>query len=156
VIPVAITLAGFSATEDYRPVTVPFDAAGLAILLGAGGDGRLRRAPVGAPTAFTLGPLFLTIAVTLGGMQLSSVPTPLTNAAQVLLGCSLGARFDRGFLTSAPRLALAMIPALATMLVLANARWGGSYPWAAGITSAAPSCRRPPGAWPRCRSPPRS
>ena len=36
VIPVGITLAGFSATEDYRPVTVPFDIAGLCVLLAAG------------------------------------------------------------------------------------------------------------------------
>lgn len=119
-IPIAITLAGFSATEDYRPVTVALDAAGLATLLGAAAVAGFAAKRVGTPTAFTLGPLFLTVAITLVGLQLSSVPSALTNAAQVLLGCSLGARFERGFLASAPRLALAMIPALGAMLALAT------------------------------------
>jgi uncharacterized membrane protein AbrB (regulator of aidB expression) len=49
VVPVSITLAGFSATEDYRPVEVPFDAAGLAILAGlAAGVGWLIAATSGA------------------------------------------------------------------------------------------------------------
>jgi uncharacterized membrane protein AbrB (regulator of aidB expression) len=47
--------------------------------------------------------LLLTIALTAAGVRLSSVPTPLTNVAQVLLGCALGARFDRTFLIVAPR-----------------------------------------------------
>jgi membrane AbrB-like protein len=120
-VPVGITLAGFSATEDYRPVTVAFDPAGLAILLGAGAMAGFAARRVGAPTAFTLGPLFLAIAVTLAGVQLSSVPTLLTNAAQVLLGCSLGAHFDRGFLARAPRLVLALVPSIALTLGLAAA-----------------------------------
>jgi membrane AbrB-like protein len=119
VIPVAITLAGFSATEDYRAVTAALDPAGLAVLFGAAAAAGFAARRVGLPTAFTLGPLFLTIALTLGGIALSSVPSLLTNAAQVLLGCALGARFERGFLASAPRLALAMVPALALMLCLA-------------------------------------
>jgi membrane AbrB-like protein len=118
-VPIAITLAGFSATEDYRPVTVPFDAAGFALLVGAAAMAGLIAKRVGAPTAFTLGPLFLTIAITLAGVQLSSVPGWITNAAQVLMGCALGARFDRAFVSSAPRLLGALVPALALMIALA-------------------------------------
>ena len=40
-----------------------------------------------------------------GGLGLSSMPTLLVNAAQVLLGAVLGSRFDRAFLASAPRFA---------------------------------------------------
>jgi membrane AbrB-like protein len=57
--------------------------------------------------------------LTAGGIALSSVPTLLTNAAQVLLGCALGARFDRRFLASAPRFALALVPAVGLTLGLA-------------------------------------
>lgn len=118
-IPIAITLAGFSATEDYRPVTVPFDPAGLAILFSAAAMAGWFARRLGAPTAFTMGPLFLTILLTGPGVQLSSVPAPLTNAAQVLLGCALGARFDRSFLVIAPRFVAALVPAITVMIGLA-------------------------------------
>ncbi|MEO5677056.1 MAG: AbrB family transcriptional regulator [Usitatibacter sp.] len=118
-IPIGITLAGFSATEDYRPVMVPFDPAGLALLASAAAMAGWLARRLGAPTAFTMGPLFLTVALTALGVQLSSVPTPLTNAAQVLLGCALGARFDRSFLVIAPRFVAALVPAIAVMIGLA-------------------------------------
>ena len=132
VVPVSITLAGFSATEDYRPVTVPFDIPGLAILVGAAMIAGLVAKRVGAPTPFTMGPLFLTIALTVAGIQLSSVPTVLSNIAQVLLGCALGARFDRGFVSTAPRVAIAFVPAILTMLALA-----AGVGWVIAVTSGA-------------------
>jgi hypothetical protein len=72
-----------------------------------------------APTAFMMGPLFATIAITVAGFKLSSMPTPLVNAAQVLLGCAMGARFERSFLAEAPKFALALIPSVLAMLALA-------------------------------------
>jgi membrane AbrB-like protein len=121
VVPVSITLGGFSATEDYRPVEVAFDAGGFALLFGlAAGAGFLARR-LRVPTAFTMGPLFLTIALTAAGWQLSSVPTVLTNAAQVLLGCALGARFERGIVADAPRLVLALAASIALTLGAAAA-----------------------------------
>ena len=117
--PVGITLAGFHATDDYRPVAAPFDPGGLAILLAlAAAAGAIARR-VRLPTAFMMGPLLLAIALTASGVTLSSVPTPLTNAAQVLLGCVLGARFDRGFLRTAPRFVAALVPSIAITLGLA-------------------------------------
>ena len=107
-IPVGITLAGFSATEDYTPVSIAFDPAGLAVLLGAALMAGFAAQRIGAPTAFTLGPLLLTIGLTVGGVQLSSMPALLTNAAQVLLGASLGANFERSFLHKAPKVLLAI------------------------------------------------
>src|SRR5206468_10214763 len=74
-----------------------------------------------APTAFMMGPLFATIALTVAGYRLSSMPTPLVNAAQVLLGCAMGARFERSFLRSAPRFVGALLPSVLAMLVMAGA-----------------------------------
>jgi membrane AbrB-like protein len=119
VIPISITLAGFSATDEYRPVLVPFDAGGLAILFAIALASSWIAQRLRAPTAFTMGPLFVTIALTAFGFAFSSVPTPLTNAAQVLLGCSLGSRFDRRFLAAAPRFVAALIPSMAAMVLLA-------------------------------------
>jgi uncharacterized protein len=119
VIPVSITLAGFSATDEYRPITVAFDPAGLAALFALAAASAWIAQRLGAPTAFTMGPLFLSIALTAGGVSFSSVPTPLTNAAQVLLGCALGSRFDRRFLAGAPRFVAALVPSIGMMLALA-------------------------------------
>lgn len=132
VIPVSITLAGFSATDEYRPVTVPFDAMRLAALLGLAGAAAWIAQRLRAPSAFTLGPLLLSIAVTGWGLSFSSVPTPLTNAAQVLLGCSLGSRFDRRFLVTAPRFVAALLPSIAAMVALA-----GLVGWLIAVTSGA-------------------
>ena len=119
VIPISITLAGFSAMEDYRPVTVPFDPAKLALLFAMAFVAGFIAKKLRAPTAFTMGPLFLTIALTVSGVQLSSVPTWLTNVAQVLLGAALGVRFERSFISIAPKLLMALVPSLAVMLGLA-------------------------------------
>jgi membrane AbrB-like protein len=131
-IPVSITVMGFSATEDYHPVRVPFDAGGLAILLGLATVAGWMARRLKAPTAYTMGPLFLTIALTVSDVTLSSVPSPLVNAAQVLLGCTLGARFDRGFLRVAPRFVAALVPSIAVTLGLA-----ALVGWAISATSGA-------------------
>ena len=119
VIPVSITLMGFSSTDEYRPITMPFDAGGLVLLFAIALASSWIAQRLGAPTAYTMGPLFITIALTAWGFAFSSVPTPLTNAAQVLLGCSLGARFDRRFLAAAPRFVAALVPSMAAMVLLA-------------------------------------
>lgn len=117
--PIGITLAGFSATEEYRPVTVPFDAGRLAILLAlALGAGLLARR-LRLPTAFMMGPLLLTIGLTASGHAFSSMPSPLVNVAQVLLGGMLGSRFDRTFLVSAPRFVAAVVVSVTVTLVAA-------------------------------------
>ena len=143
IFPIGITLAGFHSTEDYRPIVVPFDAGGLAILLAiaacAGAVARL----AGVPTAFMMGSLVATIAITVTGHEFSSVPTPLTNLAQVFMGCALGSRFDRGFLHTAPRFLKGLVPSLALMLAMAAlVGWGlsagsGTY-LGGGLLAAAP------------------
>jgi hypothetical protein len=123
--PVAITYAGFSATEDYRPVAVPFDIPGFAILAGLAAAGGAVARKIRLPTAYMMGPLVVTIALTVSEVRLSSVPGPLTNAAQVLLGCVLGSKFERSFLSAAPRFVAALIPSVAITLGLAAlVGWG--------------------------------
>jgi uncharacterized protein len=131
VFPIGITVAGFHATDEYRAVVIPYDLGGLAILLGlatvVGTVARLLK----LPTAYMMGALFTSIALTVSGITFSSVPTPLTNAAQVILGCALGARFDSSFLRTAPRFVAALIPSVALMLTLA-ALVGGLLAWSSG------------------------
>jgi membrane AbrB-like protein len=132
-VPTAITLAGFQASDDYRAIAFPFDPAGLVLLFAiAALTGSIAR-HFRVPTAFMLGPLVATIALTVSGVSLSSVPTAFTNAAQVLLGCVLGSKFERDFLRVAPRFAAVLLPSIAITLVLAAvvgwviARLSGAY-----------------------------
>jgi uncharacterized protein len=124
-VPAGITLAGFTSNELYADIDTPLRPAGLALLMAIGlASGWLFR-KLRAPTAFTMGPLVVVTALTVAGLSFSSIPALLTNAAQVLLGCALGARFDRGFLKAAPRFVLALMPAVAVTLGLAAlVGWG--------------------------------
>jgi membrane AbrB-like protein len=143
IFPVAITLAGFHATEDYRPIATSFDTRGLLELLAiaalAGAAARIAR----IPTGFMMGSLVASTLLTANGFEFSSIPSWLTNSAQVLMGCALGARFDRSFITHAPRFAMALVPTLVLMLVLAAlVGWGlaagsGTY-LGGGLLAAAP------------------
>lgn len=132
IFPIGITLSGFAATEEYRPVVVPLDWGGLAILLSAAAFAGWIARLIRLPTAFMMGSLFLTIALTVSGIALSSVPMWLTNAAQVLLGCVLGSRFERSFLTTAPRFVAALVPSVFITLGLA-ALVGWIIAWGSGV-----------------------
>ena len=141
--PIGITMAGFSATEEYKPVVVAFEPNGLVLLLALAAIGGWMARVVRLPTAFMMGSLIVSIALTVSGVTLSSVPTPITNAAQVLLGCALGGRFDRSFLVTAPRFVAALVPSVTITLVLAAlVGWGlaagsGVY-LGSGLLAAAP------------------
>ena len=90
-----------------------------------------------------MGPLVVTIALTVSDVGLSSVPGVLTNAAQVLLGCALGARFDRTFLAGAPRFMTALgvsvgITLALALLVGAGISWGSGAYLGSALLAAAP------------------
>jgi membrane AbrB-like protein len=108
-VPFALTYAGAHGAETYVPVSVPlrYDALVLLLALGWAAAWLLNRLRM--PNAFFFGPLAVTIALTVNDWQLSSVPTLLTNPAQMLLGCALGARFERRSLESAPRYVSAVL-----------------------------------------------
>jgi membrane AbrB-like protein len=143
IFPVAITLAGFHATDDYRPVVTPFNTVGLVEILAiCAAVGALAKL-VNIPTGFMMGSLVASTLLTASGFEFSSVPSWLTNAAQVMLGCALGVRFERTFLTHAPRFAIALVPTLVLMLAIAALiGWGlavgsGTY-LGGGLLAAAP------------------
>jgi len=121
--PYAITIAGFSSSDDYRAITIPFDAPKLVLLLAIGAACGWMARRIGMPTAYMIGSLLATTALTVRGVELSSVPQWLPSAAQVLLGAALGVRFDRSFLVKAPRFVASLIPSIA--LTLASAAFVG-------------------------------
>jgi membrane AbrB-like protein len=141
--PVAITIAGFSSTDDYVPVAIAFDAPKLALLLAIGAAAGWMARRIGLPTAYMIGSLLATTALTVRGVMLSSVPHALPSAAQVLLGAALGVRFDRSFLVKAPRFVASLVPSIAVTLLSAAlvgwalAKLSGVYV-GTGLLAAAP------------------
>lgn len=116
-VPFTLTFLGVRGTDLQAQAAGSFAPSGLAVLVALAVIAGFVFQQLRLPNAFMLGPLFAVIALTAGGFWLSSIPTPLTNAGQVLLGCALGARFEREFMRRAPRfvavVALSVVVALA-------------------------------------------
>jgi len=132
-VPYVMNYSGAHGTDAYQPASVVLDYAKLAALLGIAGAAGGLLALVRAPNPFMLGPLFAVIALTVNEVQLSSMPGWLANAGQLLLGCALGARFERQSLETAPRYVLAVLFSIAGAIVIA-ALCGVALAWASGLS----------------------
>lgn len=96
-------------------------------LVGGGLVQRLR-----VPNAFVLGALAVAIPLTVAEVNLSAVPRWLTNTAQLLLGCALGARFEQSFLRRAARFVAAVLLSIAVALAL-SALFGSALALMTGL-----------------------
>jgi uncharacterized protein len=102
-VPAALTYLGVHGADAYAPGTTRMSPPGLAALLAAGAAAGWMLWRTRFPNAWMLGPLAVTVLMTANEVHLSAVPTVLSNAAQMLIGCALGSRVQREFLRSAPR-----------------------------------------------------
>ncbi|HEY9207606.1 MAG: AbrB family transcriptional regulator [Acidovorax soli] len=104
-------------------------AAWLALLTVAGG---LALHVLRLPNPWFLGPLL--VAITLAATETApvAVPTLLSNAAQLVIGVSLGVRFSPQFLHTAPRW-LARVALGTAGLIAACAAFGVLLAWATGL-----------------------
>ena len=125
VIPFGMAFWGVSgldlAPPGVREVAWP-GLAWLALLTLAGAAVAQR---LGRANPWFMGALLVTMALTLSGQVLSAIPPPVSNAAQLVIGVSLGVRFTPDFMHTAPRWLGSV--ALATgvmMLVCAVFGWG--------------------------------
>ena len=119
IVPAAFTLSGVHGSDTHAMGPSVFDAQGFLILMGATLAAGFVLERFAVPNAFVLGPLAVTVPLTAFDVALSSVPTVVSNAAQLLLGCALGARFDRSFLVGAPRFVAGVTVSVLFSIVLA-------------------------------------
>jgi membrane AbrB-like protein len=117
-IPAIFAALGLHGSDPFEPATADVHVGGLAALLCATLIGGLLLARAGVPNAYILGALAVGIGLTAAEIKLSAMPRTLSNAAQLLLGCALGARFERAFLREAPRLVAAIAVSVGTAMVL--------------------------------------
>lgn len=135
VVPFALTYSGMRGGELYQPTTLSFDWGGLLLLLAIATGAALLVNACGMPNAFMFGALAAVIALTVSGIHLSSMPALLSNSAQVVLGCTLGARFQRRSLESTPRYVFAVLLSVAAAMAVAAA-FAAALAWASGVPMA--------------------
>lgn len=143
VVPFALTYAGAHGTDLYRSAAPPLDWTWLAVLLAIATAAALAVNATGMPNAFMFGPLAAVIALTVCEVHFSSVPPLLSNAAQVMLGCALGSRFQRRSLESTPRYLVGVLVSVAAAMVIAAVfaaalAWGSGLPMATLVLATAP------------------
>ena len=86
----------------------------------------------GRANPWFIGALLVAMGLTMAGIELSAVPQAMTNAAQLLIGVSLGVRFRAEFVHTAPRWLLAVAVGTVGMLVVC-AGFGVGLAWLTGL-----------------------
>ena len=143
-IPFALQWAGLHGDPGLTPPSIRIvQWPGLAWLVLATGAGALVMLKLKRANPWFLGALMVSMGLTMAGIELSAVPQWLMNAAQLVIGVSLGVRFRREFLHTAPRW-LGMVALGTVGLMLACAafawllHWGTDLPWVTLLLGTSP------------------
>lgn len=127
-IPFAIKWIGWHGLDNMQAHNYEFSLIGLITLILLTGFGATAMKVLGRSNAWFIGPLIVSIGLAINQIELSSIPSWLTNAAQIAIGVSLGVRFRPEFIHSAPRWLLSVaIGTFVMMAICALASFGLSY-----------------------------
>jgi len=102
-VPFTVQWMGWHGLDHAPTSTHQFNMTGLLILGVLTGIGGYIMKILGRSNAWFIGSLIVSIALATNQVELSSVPPMLTNGAQLLIGISLGVRFNPQFIHTAPR-----------------------------------------------------
>jgi hypothetical protein len=141
--PPLLALAGARGDELFTAAMPPVSLALLPVLLAATLAGALALRITGAANPWMLGPIAVSLAFSVGDVVPSGVPGWMSNAAQVLMGASLGVRLTPDFLLRSRRLAMASVASVVVLSALLVAiafalAWGFGLPRAAVVLGMAP------------------
>jgi membrane AbrB-like protein len=132
VIPFTFTLSGLQGLDATQPGPRAVLPAGLLLLLLASGVGAWLMQYTGRANPWFMGALLVAMGLTMTGTELSALPTPLSNAAQLVIGVSLGVRFQRSFLQAAPLWLLSVAGGTLAMIGLCGG-FALLLAWATGL-----------------------
>lgn len=143
VIPFGYQAAGLHGLDPSPLAVHQVHAGGLVLLVLATAAGSLLLYRWGVPNPWVLGSLAVAAALSGAGIELSALPRWVSNAGQLFIGVSLGTRFTRGFLHTAPRwLAMVGIGTLAMIAASAAFAWalaqGVGLHWATVLLGTSP------------------
>lgn len=118
VVPFTFQWAGLHGLDPTLPGTRLVDWSGLAWLGLLTGLGCWLMVKLGRANPWFIGALAVALLLTVNSINLSALPQSMTNAAQLLLGISLGVRFRSSFVHLAPRWLAAVALGTASMIML--------------------------------------
>lgn len=119
-IPFGFGFLGLQGSDLTPPGTRQVTAAGLALLAAATFAGALLMSRVRGTNPWFIGALGVAMGLTLSGVELSALPGWAVNAAQLVIGVSLGVRFRAEFVHTAPRWLGAVAVGTAAMIGLSG------------------------------------
>ncbi|MCJ0764660.1 AbrB family transcriptional regulator [Variovorax terrae] len=123
-IPFAMQFSGLHGLDQLPPAVRDVQGGGFALLAVLTGVGALLMRWLGRANPWFMGALLVAMGLTMNGITLSAIPQWLSNAAQLVIGVSLGVRFTAEFIHTAPRwLASVALGTLAMMLLCAGFAW---------------------------------
>ena len=143
VVPFALTLSGLHGLDATLPGPRQVNLPGLGLLALATGAGALLLQRTGRANPWFMGALLAAMALTMASIELSALPGFLTNAAQLLIGVSLGVRFSAEFVHTAPRWLASVALGTVAMIVLCTGMaallaWMTGLHWATMILGTSP------------------
>ena len=118
IIPFGFQWAGLHGLDISPQATGVVDWPGLALLALLTGLGCGAMLLLGRSNPWFIGALAVSVLLTANRISLSAIPQPLINAAQLVIGVSLGVRFTREFVQLAPRWLSSVALASAAMMLL--------------------------------------
>lgn len=121
VIPFVFLYSGLHGIDSTLPGARQVQPLGLVLLAAATAAGGWLMALAGRANPWFMGALLASMGLTMASIDLSALPNGTTNAAQLLIGVSLGVRFQREFLHAAPRWLLDVAIGTVGMVVLCAA-----------------------------------
>ena len=142
-IPFALQFSGLHGLDILPPTLRVVNGPGLALMAVLTGAGALLMDRLGRANPWFMGAMLVSMGLTMVSITLSAVPQGLVNAAQLVIGVSLGVRFRADFLRAAPRwLATVAVGTLGLMAVCAAfaalLAWGTGLPWATMVLGTSP------------------
>jgi len=141
--PPALMFAGARGDALFAFTPPPTDPLGLVMVMAATTSGALLLRRTGAANPWMLGPIAVALGLSVAEAAPSGIPVWMTNAAQVLMGTSLGVRLTPDFLMRSRRLLAASLVSVAVICVLLVGvgfalAWGFDLPAAAVVLGMAP------------------
>ncbi|MEP7084408.1 MAG: AbrB family transcriptional regulator, partial [Betaproteobacteria bacterium] len=128
-IPFLYALMGVHGADPYVQGAREFSWTGLLILMALTAVGGLALHRFRFPNGWVIGALCVSLPLTAQEINFSTLPVWLSNAGQLLIGCALASRFERDFVSRAPRFLLAVTVTVLLAIGLA-ALFGVFLAWA--------------------------
>ena len=143
VIPFTFTYSGLHGADATLPGARTVEPTGLLLLGLATLGGALLLQSTGRANPWFMGALLVAMGLTMAGLELSAMPAFLVNAAQLVIGVSLGVRFRAEFVHTAPRWLAAVALGTVVMILLCAAfaallSWGTGLHWATMVLGTSP------------------